>query len=290
MRNHYSPLRYPGGKACLTPFFRKLIAAAGIRHTIFAEPFAGGAGAAIHLLLDEYVDCIVLNDFDVRIVAMWESMLRAPDRFAEFIETTSLTIDEWRKQRAIYLRGDLRSRFRLGCATFYLNRCNRSGIIPNGGPIGGTQQLGTWKLDARFNREELIRRVLRLSEFADRIELHNRDGLEFMRSIVGRRCNQERHLVYVDPPYFGKGDLLYKNSLTPARHRRIAEFFRHWTGFRWVVSYDDAPEIRSYFEWLDPHLLGVEYSAAERRVGKELLFIDQRLEETLGSVATMTAG
>lgn len=39
-----------------------------------------------------------------------------------------------------------------------MNRINRSGII-KAGVIGGMEKSGLWKLDARFNREDLIFRI-----------------------------------------------------------------------------------------------------------------------------------
>ena len=69
---------------------------------------------------------------------------------------------EWEKQKRIY--ENTRSEFLLGFATFFLNRTNYSGVI-TGGPIGGFEQKGQWKIDARFNKKSLIDRIERISYF-----------------------------------------------------------------------------------------------------------------------------
>lgn len=60
----YSPLRYPGGKGKLAPFMEYMIIQLGHRGGTYIEPFAGGAGIAIELLLNGVVNQIVINDYD----------------------------------------------------------------------------------------------------------------------------------------------------------------------------------------------------------------------------------
>jgi DNA adenine methylase len=59
-----SPLRYPGGKSRIFPFVSQLFYENGMIGSSYAEPYAGGAGLALRLLFDEYVDKIYLNDLD----------------------------------------------------------------------------------------------------------------------------------------------------------------------------------------------------------------------------------
>ena len=158
----YSPLRYPGGKARLATFLGDVITLNKIVNCTFVEPFAGGAGAALTLLFLEKVDSIIINDFDKAIYSFWDSILLDTDSFIEKLETVDLTIHEWERQKEIYNSVDS-TKLELGFASFYLNRTNRSGII-EGGPIGGRNQSGKWKIDARFNRINLIERIKKISK------------------------------------------------------------------------------------------------------------------------------
>lgn len=150
----YSPLRYPGGKGKLEPFMELLIRQTGHLGGTYVEPFAGGAGIALELLEKEIVNDIVINDLDKGIYSFWRAILSETDRFINDIRNVELTIDEWNRQRQV-IDNCNRYSYELGFATFYLNRTNRSGII-KGGVIGGTEQNGNWRMDARFNREALI--------------------------------------------------------------------------------------------------------------------------------------
>jgi D12 class N6 adenine-specific DNA methyltransferase len=147
---NYSPLRYPGGKQVLSRVLTRIIELNGATGGTYIEPYAGGAGAALALLFEEHVDRIVINDADYRIYAFWRAALSQTDAFVDRIRTVRLTVGEWRRQREIFQRGRRESILRLGFATFYLNRCNRSGIIASDGPIGGLDQRGKWKIDARL--------------------------------------------------------------------------------------------------------------------------------------------
>src|SRR6266446_4058558 len=129
---HYSPLRYPGGKTFLLPFFERIIQRNHLHGITYIEPFAGGAGAAIALLFLEKVDHIVINDLDKAIYSFWQSAVFNSAKFIERINSAPVTVKEWRRQKAIYLN-PRSSLFDLGFATFFLNRTNVSGIL-DGGP------------------------------------------------------------------------------------------------------------------------------------------------------------
>lgn len=265
-----SPLRYPGGKASFTDFFARLLSVNQLAGGLYAEPFAGGAGAAIGLLVGGHVDRIAINDADPRVFAFWKSALENTKRFISLIETTPLTIDEWERQRAIYLNPKGKSLLRLGFAAFYLNRCNRSGIMVNGGPIGGKLQTGNWKLDARFDRARLVERISRVADYRDRIEVSCEDAKDFIDrvpAIAGR----EPAFVYLDPPYYVKGSRLYMNHFTHADHAGLAAHVRDCAKFSWIMTYDDVPEIRQLYSWAKCQDFGLMYSAYEKRKGGEVL-------------------
>src|SRR5262245_30923227 len=134
MNRYNTPLRYPGGKQRLAPFIAELLRINRLSGGHYAEPFAGGAGVAVHLLLSGQTGHIHLNDSSPAIYAFWRSIQRHADEFCQRIASASLTVNEWRRQRHILLHPRSFSQLELGFSLFYLNRCNRSGI-PNGGLI-----------------------------------------------------------------------------------------------------------------------------------------------------------
>ncbi len=268
MRNTLSPLRYPGGKTCLVPFLTQVLELNELGESEFVEPYAGSAAAAVHLLLGEYVDSIRINDRDPRIYAFWHSLLYRTSEFCDMIYSEPVTIANWRKQREIYRAHRRYGALKVGFATLFLNRCNRSGIITTGGPIGGYAQKGKWTLDVRFNREELANRVYAISEFSDRIKISNKDGLAFLSSV---ERTKQRKLVFLDPPYVEKADRLYDSDFDDAKHRRLSRHLLETATYPWVLTYDNAKLIRQLYRTRTPQKITLNYAAHDKRRGTELL-------------------
>lgn len=240
----YSPLRYPGGKGKLEPFMELLIRQTGHLGGTYVEPFAGGAGIALELLEKEIVNDIVINDLDKGIYSFWRAILSETDRFINDIRNVELTIDEWNRQRQV-IDNCNRYSYELGFATFYLNRTNRSGII-KGGVIGGTEQNGNWRMDARFNREALIERIIKIAKRKNHIHLYNKDVNSFIQNYLPRY--QHNAFVYFDPPYFGKGKQLYLNFFSYDDHVRIERMIDNHVNCDWVITYDDVKEIAEIYQ------------------------------------------
>ncbi|MDD3249922.1 MAG: DNA adenine methylase [Smithellaceae bacterium] len=262
-----SPLRYPGGKASMTSLLSGIRSINQLGDRAVAEPFAGGAGASLSLLYLEDTHEIHINDIDPAIHDFWWTVVNRPRPFLAMLRSTHVSIAEWRRQRETYRCSSGVSRLRRGFAAFYLNRCNRSGIIMNGGPIGGIDQAGTWKLDARFNKSELEVRCKRVAEYSQRIRVSQMDALDF---IYG--CDQKNTFFFIDPPYYAKGGTLYLNKLDHAYHKRLADLLRCLEDTAWVLTYDDCPEIRGmYAGWASIRPFSLRYAASERRRGREIL-------------------
>ena len=263
----YSPLRYPGGKGQLEPFVELLIRKTGHLGGTYVEPFAGGAGIALELLEKEIVNDIVINDLDKGIYSFWRAILTETDRFITDIRSVELTIDEWSKQRQV-IDNCNRYSYDLGFATFYLNRTNRSGII-KGGVIGGMKQTGNWKMDARFNREILIERIVKITKRKKHIHLYNKDVNSFIQNYLPKY--QHNAFVYFDPPYFGKGKQLYLNYFSYDDHVRIEKMIDDQVNCDWVITYDDVQEIANIYK---DHILkrfDLNYSAAVKRKASEII-------------------
>lgn len=268
-----SPLRYPGGKARLANFVKLLFASNGLMDGHYVEPYTGGGSVALALLFGDYVRQIHINDVDRSIHAFWHSVFYRTDDLCSMIESATLTTAEWQEQRRIY-RSDEPDPLIRGFATFYLNRTNRSGIIGNGGVIGGLKQTGKWKMDARFPVPELVRRVRRVGAYRSRVSLTNLDALDLLRQVVPTL--PPRSMVYLDPPYYMKGQGLYANAYKPEDHAAVAaEVMR--LKVPWVVSYDDQEPLRSLYAGVRMKRYGLGYSASEHKNGAEVMFFSDGL-------------
>jgi DNA adenine methylase len=266
----HSPLRYPGGKQVLSRVIAHLIRLNGSSGGTYVEPYAGGASIALALLFGEHVERVVINDADPCIHAFWKAVLFETEKFVGLLYSTPTSVDEWAEQREIYQQPKRYAALRLGFATFYLNRCNRSGIIARGGPIGGQEQNGAWKIDARFNRVELERRIRRIATYRERIVLSNSDAIDLLKHDV-KRLRRERPFVYLDPPYYAKGPDLYLNYYEHEDHAKLARYMKQQNDYPWIMSYDNVAEITALYQGYRQVHFSLDYSARERREGSEIM-------------------
>jgi DNA adenine methylase len=267
-----SPLRYPGGKTQLAPLVTDLLRANDLRCGVYAEPFAGGAGLAWRLLLGGHVAEVWLNDIDPGIYAIWSAVLDQTDDLCELIESTPVTMDQWKMQRRVLVNPRVRP-LTVAFATLFLNRTNRSGII-GGGVIGGKEQTGKYKLDCRFNKRELIQKIRRIALYRDVIKLTRIDARLCLPQWA--KALPKRALLNIDPPYFVKGQGLYTNFYTPDSHADLARIIRRLK-CPWMLTYDDAPEVQQLYSGLPMYRKGLIYYAQVKRRANELLVLSPRL-------------
>jgi DNA adenine methylase len=272
-----SPLRYPGGKGGLTDFLSQVIELNNLRGCAYFEPYAGGAGAALGLLRNGVVDRISINDADLRIYSFWRSALFENEQFISQILAVPLTIEEWYRQREICLRPQASTEFEIGFAAFYMNRCNRSGVLNGAGPIGGYAQSGKWTLGVRFNREALAERLLLLSRMSERIRVTNLDAIAFLKNNLPRGLGRANAFVYLDPPYVDNGQRLYLNAYSRGDHAMVSKYLDAQVILPWVMSYDDTDLIRSLYERHRVTYLPIRYSLQNKRSTKELFISPHRI-------------
>jgi DNA adenine methylase len=280
-----SPLRYPGGKTQLAPFVSELLRANDLTRCAYAEPFAGGAGVAWRLLFAGHVSEIWLNDIDVGIYSFWKTVLDQPDALCEHILAIPIDMSQWREQRRVLQSST--SPLKLAFATLFLNRTNRSGIIA-GGVIGGKTQQGNYKLDCRFNRTELVKKIQRISSYRDVVHISRLDGKHCLSEWA--KSLPKRALLNIDPPYFCKGQELYTNFYQPKDHAALAEVIRS-VKVPWMLTYDKAPEIELLYSGLPVFRKDLTYYAQVKRKASELLVLSRDLQvpESLSRQAALAA-
>ncbi|WP_287963025.1 DNA adenine methylase [Alcanivorax sp.] len=260
-----SPLRYPGGKGRWTNFIGKTIEENGLIEGLYVEPFAGGACVALNMARLWYAKRIWINDLDKAVYAFWTAVFNDSERLCNFVEKVPLSIDEWLNQKMIY-ESETYPSFDLACAFLYLNRTNHSGII-NAKPIGGMEQNGKWKIDARFNREGIIKKIRKSAKISKRVRLTCMDGCDVIREA----SHEKKVFIFADPPYFEKGSRLYLNPEGTDLHNRVKESL-HEANCDWVLSYDNCEQAKKLFGEFKHSLVPVWYSARKKRYDKELLF------------------
>ena len=265
---NYSPLRYPGGKSKIAPLIRLIIKKTGNSGITYIEPFAGGAGVALSLLIEGDVNKIVINDYDKAIYSFWRALKESPQELIDLIAHTPITIDEWRHQKDIYITQNKKYSIELGFAAFFLNRTNRSGIL-SAGPIGGYSQMGNYGMGARFNRDALICRIQEIAKFKSQIMVYNKEIRSFINGVIPKY--QDQAFVYFDPPYYENGQRLYKNFFSPTDHADIAKSIVSGVNCPWIITYDDVPELREIYSNYVQRKYTLNYSAANKGKGSEII-------------------
>ncbi|ULR35227.1 DNA adenine methylase [Bacillus velezensis] len=254
----------------MSNFVNNLFHTNGIQKTIYVEPFAGGAGLAIDLLLNNKVSHIIINDFDRAIYAIWYSILYHAEEFIERILETPINLDEWRKQKFVHQNHDEFSLLDLGFATFFLNRTNTSGIIM-GGPIGGKHQLSKYKLDCRFNKVALIKKISNISKRRNDISLYNHDAKILIEEVI-KKLDSKNTFIFFDPPYYRQGKNLYTNFFNHNDHKELADNIMSLHNFHWITTYDYEENILDIYKSFPSKIYTIQYSARKFRREKEYLF------------------
>lgn len=271
--SNYSPLRYPGGKSALYPVISSVITTNKLKRCVYIEPFAGGASIACNLLIGGEVDRVIINDADKAVYSFWRLVLESPPWLIKKIRETPVTVDEWRIQRDI-LRKAKRYSKELGFAMFFLNRTNRSGIL-DAGPIGGYEQSGEYKIDCRFNREALIEKIQKIALHRNKIKVYNQDASVFLKRFLPSKQDAHDVLIYLDPPYYEKGQRLYMNSFTSKDHEKLRDAVS-LLDCKWIMTYDNAIEIEELYQGYYTQHFSINYSLSRKRKGDELIIFKDR--------------
>lgn len=270
-----SPLRYPGGKNKMAKFIKDIILENNLKESTYIEPFAGGAGVALYLLIHGYCKRIIINDYDRGIYAFWYSVIHYTEELCELIRTSPVNIEEWRRHREIVLNGNEDVELlQLGFSTFYLNRTNVSGII-KGGPIGGYEQRSKYTIDCRFNRDDLINRIQEIAKYKSKINIYNMDAEEFITKIISKQKNES--FIFFDPPYFKKGKELYNNFYEYDNHVNLYKKIKKIKKHKWIVTYDVVDEIKEIYHSIDSKEYNINYSAANTGKASETMYTSSNL-------------
>ncbi len=277
MAKSLSPLRYPGGKSKIYDKVKNLIVNNGYENRTYVEPFAGGFGIGIGLLCDGVINSAILNDFDSHIYHFWHSVLFDTENILRLITDTPITVEERERQKANY--NDVNAGvLNDGFATLFLNRVNFSGII-KGGPIGGLDQAGTYKIDCRFNKDDIKNKIETIAKLKRKIKLYNNDASYLIKMNLMKM--KTPMFLNIDPPYVVKGSQLYTNFFTKSDHLNLQRVIaKHLDEkYPWIITYDDCDLVRNLYKQFHMEDYKITHNAGGTVQGKEIVITNLPLNQ-----------
>lgn len=284
MSRHVSPLRYPGGKARMTPALANLFAtqAGPMDIEVWVEPFAGGAGAGLTLLAGCHVEQVWLIEAHPALAAFWQTVT-GPDaeHLATRVETTQADMELWARSREVVAAaeaGEQVGALEAAFAAFVVNRCSRSGIATaSAGPIGGKHQTGKWGVAARFNGPALASRLRQVATLAagGRIRVIHGDGIDHIEQLTGSGIEDEL-FVFADPPYIAQGPRLYTHGLNAGDHERLASALTGCPS-HWLLTYDAHPDVLELYPSNRVLAYQIPHTANRQRLGWEYAVLSDNL-------------
>lgn len=269
MAKSLSPLRYPGGKSKIYEKVKNLIIANEYGNRMYVEPFAGGFGIGIGLLCEGIVPSVILNDFDSHVYHFWYSVRNDTEKLLRLVSDTPITIEERERQKQNY--NDVHATpLADGFATLFLNRVNFSGVI-KGGPIGGIDQSGPYKIDCRFSKEEIKKKIETIARLKSRIKLYNKDAGYLIRMSLMKI--KSPMFLNIDPPYVIKGSKLYTNFFTEGDHLNLQRIIIKYLGidYPWIITYDECQLVRDLYKQFHMQEYEIAHNAGGTVLGKEIV-------------------
>lgn len=281
-----TPLRYPGGKAWLAHYVEKFISFNKLEVDTLVEPFAGGAAVSITLLQKSIIEQAYISEIDPLIVAFWEATLNRTEELIEIVLSMSVDLETWH-----YMRGYLQEKsttnldvVELAAAFLFLNRTSYSGII-KAGPLGGKDQRSRYKINCRFNKPRIAKKIEAIGELKGRLNVIKSDGLELMEKMASSRF--ESIVFYVDPPYYGAGKDLYRHYFTDKEHIELSVFLES-VDKPWLLSYDNADFIKELYKHKTKSPIYTDYQSGHFKKGVKELLISNYLIPPLAPEVTLS--
>lgn len=264
--------RYPGSKIKLRDKIIDKLRPWLDKGLEYREPFFGTGSVGFSLMAGKPVGRTYwFNDLDYGIMSLWWSVMQRPrelKRLATLFEPSVPAFEEFKVQ----LQADCR--MQRDCDTILngfmklaAHQMSYSGFGEMaGGPIGGQgQDTAKYKIGCRWHPENICKKIDYYSAL-------------LLRSNVILSCQDFTTLfngpkvaaVYLDPPYFVAGPAAYKHSFSALDHERLADTLKQ-THHKWVLSYDDVPEIRELYSWAKIETIDASYSIVKPKKVSELL-------------------
>ncbi len=229
MQEINSPFRYAGGKF----YARKLIMQHVPEHSIYLEPFAGGASI---FFAKRKAASNWLNDADEELINCYLVIRDYPKELIERLKDEKAS-----KERHTYYKKEYKPVTELDRAVrwFYLNRTSYSGIM--------NIQNCFWGYGDKYSMrpENWPQNIMRTSAKLQEVKL---TCCDFERVINDADDNS---FLFIDPPYFNADqDKFYTHSFTGQDHLRLASVLQaNKDRLQFLLTYDNTEEIWNLYNW-----------------------------------------
>lgn len=278
--------RYPGGKSKLAKIIvSKLSDIASSNNLVeYREPFFGGGSIGINFIQSNQPKSIWINDKDIGIACLWTAVIKDCAKFKEYVMGFKPTVAAFYKFKNDLLNlkeipKDRNSVIEIGFMKFAIHQISYSGLgTKSGGPLGGADQKSQYKVDCRWSPNYVCKKIDKMFNLLSKFNINQNacTNLDF-ESLIQDKSVQS--LLYLDPPYYIKGNDLYQKGFSLDDHQRLADLLRN-TPHKWLLSYDDCEEIRNIYSWAKIDSIDVNYTITatkDKHTGKRLARIKPEL-------------
>lgn len=242
--------RYPGGKSKLkNEIVKKLNSISYGLELEYREPFFGGGSIGLKFLETTNAKRIWINDLDLGVYCLWFSVIHCPkllkQKIMDFKPTTDAFYEYKNELQTTPYFEEIDELAEFGFKKLAIHQISYSGLgTKSGGPLGGVSQQSKYKIDCRWSPNSICRKIESIQKQFSKFNIEV-SGLDFNTIIAN---DKYRALIYLDPPYYVKGNDLYQRGFKTEDHIRLADSLKN-TNHKWVLSYDDCDEIRDLYDW-----------------------------------------
>ena len=252
---HVSPLRYPGGKSLLAGKILNSCRKENMYN--FIEPFCGGASVGLSLLLSGNIKELYLNDIDYGIYSLFYMIKYEPEPLKNHIQNFTPSKEEYEKCKSNVLnKYNNCSKEDAAWSVLVTNRLSFSGIA-----FANCMSNPS----SRWNPKTLCKRIDEISRYKEHIHISNMDALECIEEMY----SMQNATLYIDPPYFEKGQKLYPCAYTKGDHLRLAflldSLHSSMPGADILITYDLQEEIINMYDYPMKDIIGRNYSISNKK-------------------------
>lgn len=266
-------MRYPGGKTKLATKIIKNLNLNPDRE--YREPFFGGGSVGLGVIRSGTIKSVWLNDADPAIAAFWTSVIRYPQELCALVKDFTPSVGAFDEFKAELLSDDSppfihQEVVRLGFKKLAIHQMSYSGLgTMSGGPLGGRAQQSAYKVDCRWSPEHITRGIQNCHDLFSTVEVRYGRCTCFDFITVVRHEGSPA-VLYLDPPYYEKGSMLYQHTFTEWDHQRLATALLACP-HEWLLSYDDCQTTRNLYAWASVQNISANYTIAGSRKTDELI-------------------
>jgi DNA adenine methylase len=243
-----SPLRYPGGKSRAVKLITSLIPE---NERVLVSPFLGGG--SVELACSTKMEVLGFDIFEP-LVNFWWAAARSGGSLASIVQYSYYPLDRERFYELQKTITEISDPIRRAAIFFVLNRASFSGSTLSGGMSPG---------HPRFNMSA----IGRLEDF--KVGDFHVDCWDFM-AVFDMKFDA---FMSLDPPY-KNGQKLYGNrgdAHTDFNHAALAKELHKRD--RWILSYNDSPEIRCLYEGYQIVPVHWTYGMGNDKRSREILIV-----------------